>query len=43
MASILMDEGFGSSFERCNNVIRALSGDMEKARAVLSKLIISED
>ena len=41
MASILLDEGFGS-FDRCSMLIRCLRGDMEKAREVLSKLIISE-
>jgi len=42
MASILLDEGYGS-FERCSMVIRCVSGDMEKARTLLSKLIISEE
>lgn len=42
MASILLDEGFGS-FDRCSMVVRALRGDMDKARDLLSKLIISED
>lgn len=41
MASILLDEGFGS-FDRCSMLIRCLRGDMVKAREVLSKLIISE-
>lgn len=41
MASILADEGYGS-FERCSIVVRALRGDMEKTRSLLSKLIISE-
>jgi hypothetical protein len=42
MASILLDEGYGL-FERCNKVVRIMSGEMEKARSVLSKLIITED
>jgi len=41
MASILLDEGYGS-FERCSMAIRCLRGDMEKAREILSKLIICE-
>lgn len=42
MASILLDEGYGS-FERCSMVVRGLRGDMDKARSLLSKIIISED
>jgi len=41
MASILLDEGFGS-FDRCYNLIRCLRGDIKKARDVLSQLIFQE-
>jgi hypothetical protein len=42
MASILFDEGYGT-FERCSMIIKVLRGDMEKARNLLSKLIIEEN
>jgi hypothetical protein len=41
MASILVDEGFGS-FERCMNSIRILRGDISRAKEVLSNLIMTE-
>jgi hypothetical protein len=40
MGSILYDEGLGS-FERCCAVVRVVQGDMEEARSILSKLIIT--
>lgn len=42
MAGILTDEGFGE-FERCSKVVRALRGDMEACRSLLSQVIICED
>ena len=42
MASILVDEGFGE-FERCSLIVRALRGEMDLCRSILSKIIICED
>jgi hypothetical protein len=41
MASLLFDEGFGS-FDRCYGIVRALRGDLKKAKEVLSQLIFYE-
>jgi len=41
MASLLFDEGFGS-FDRCYGLVRALRGDMKKAKEILSQLIFYE-
>ena len=41
MASVLLDEGFGS-LERCLNAIRILRGDIGRAKEVLSNLMITE-
>jgi hypothetical protein len=41
MACILHDEGYGL-FERCLMVVRALRGDMDPAREMLSKLTIRD-
>lgn len=41
MASVLQDEGYGS-FNRCYGLIRALRGDINKARDILSQLIFYE-
>jgi len=35
MASILMDEGYGS-FDRCFSLVRTVRGNMDKARDILS-------
>jgi hypothetical protein len=41
MASILLDEGFGS-LERCLNAVRILRGDIGRAKEILSNLMITE-
>jgi hypothetical protein len=41
MASILLDEGFGS-LERCLSAIRILRGDIARAKEILSNLMITE-
>ncbi|TNV79687.1 hypothetical protein FGO68_gene1735 [Halteria grandinella] len=41
MASILVDEGYGS-FDRCYALVRALRGDIGKARETMSQLIFYE-
>ena len=40
MASILMDEGMGS-FDRCMMTLRALRGDIKKARSILSEIMFA--
>jgi hypothetical protein len=42
MASILMDEGMGS-FDRCMMTLRALRGDIQKARSILSEIMFKAD
>ncbi|CDW84571.1 UNKNOWN [Stylonychia lemnae] len=41
MASVLFDEGYGS-FDRCYGIVRALRGDMKRAKETLSQLIFYE-
>lgn len=41
MGSILADEGFGS-FDRSMMVLRALRGDIENARKLLSSITFAE-
>lgn len=43
VASILMDEGYSQSFDRCLKASRACDGDVEKARSLLSKMMITEN
>jgi hypothetical protein len=42
MASILVDEGYGN-FELSHKVVRAVRGDMTKARNLLDKVIICQE
>lgn len=41
MCSILSDEGYGN-FDRCLLTLRALRGDIDKARKTLSKITFAE-
>lgn len=41
MASILMDEGFGS-LDRTYNAVKILRGDIARAKEILSNLMIAE-
>jgi exonuclease VII small subunit len=43
MASVLLDEGYSESYERCLKATRVCSGDIEKARDLLSKITIAEN
>ena len=41
MGSVIADEGYGS-FDRCMLALRALRGDIEKTRKILSKITFTE-
>ena len=41
MGSIAADEGFGS-FDRCMLLLRTLRGDIDKARKILSRIMVAE-
>ena len=41
MGSILCDEGYGS-FDRCMLTLRALRGDIERARKTLTQITFAE-
>jgi hypothetical protein len=43
IASVLMDEGYSQSFDRCLKATRACNGDVQKARDLLSKVMITEN
>ena len=43
MASILLDEGYSQSFDRCHKAVISCDGSIEAARDVLSKITITEN
>ena len=43
MASILLDEGYSESFDRCHKAVLCCNGDIEQARNALSKITITEN
>lgn len=43
MASILLDEGYSSSFDRCHKAVLCCGGNIEHARDMLSKITITEN
>lgn len=42
-ASVLLDEGYSTSFDRCLKVATAVNGDIECARDMLSRITITEN
>ena len=42
-ASVLLDEGYATSFDRCIKAATVTDGDIEKARDLLSKITITEN
>ena len=43
MASILLDEGYSQSFDRCHKAVICCDGNIEAARDILSKITITEN
>ena len=43
MASILIDEGYSESFDRCFKAINCCRGNIDLARNLLSKITITEN
>lgn len=43
IASMLLDEGYSQSFDRCLKAATCCNGDVEKARDLLSKVMITEN
>lgn len=43
MASILLDEGYSSNFDRCHKAVLCCDGQIETARDMLSKITITEN
>jgi hypothetical protein len=43
MASMLLDEGYSQSFDRCLKAARCANGEVERARDLLSKVMITEN
>ena len=42
MASILIDEGYSQSFDRCFKAVNCCEGNIDDARDILSKITITE-
>ena len=43
MASVLLDQGYSSSFDRCHKAVLCCDGNIEHARDILSKITITEN
>jgi len=43
MASILLDQGYCNSFDRCYKAVNCCDGNIESARDILSKITITEN
>lgn len=43
MASVLLDEGYSQSFDRCHKAVICCNGNIEAARDILSKITITEN
>jgi hypothetical protein len=40
---MLLDEGYSQSFDRCLKAAKCANGEVEKARDLLSKVMITEN
>ena len=43
IASMLLDEGYSQSFDRCLKAAKCANGEVERARDLLSKVMITEN